>query len=106
MWENVIKGAATFTGASLLHTNTPALVILFLYLLFSGISIFSNIISAGVLSVNSELLTFALLIYFLVIHFTLEVRQLYWQLAGHAIAFLFPFKCISHKHPPPQQQLG
>lgn len=106
MWKKVIKGTSTFTRAFLPHTSTPAFVILFLHLLFSSFSSFSNIISAGVLSVNSELFTFALLIYFLFIHFPLEVRLLYWQLAGHAIAVFFPFESISYQHPPPQQHLG
>lgn len=92
MWQKLVKGTSTFTRAFLPYTSTPAFVILFLHLLFSRSSSFSNIISSGVLSVNSELFTFALLIYFLSIHFPLEVRQLYWQLAGHAIAGFFSFQ--------------
>lgn len=106
MWKKVVKGTSTFTRAFLPYTSTPAFVILFLHLLFSRFSSFRNIISADVLSVNSEVFSFALLIYFLFTHFPLEVRQLYWQLAGHAIAVFFPFKSVSYQHLPPQQHLG
>lgn len=99
MWIKVIKSIFTFIRSFLPCTSTPAFLIVFLFFFcFPGFLVSANIISAGVLPLNCQFLTFALLIYFLFLHFQLEVRQLYWQLAGHTIAIflnLSSLLCIS-----------
>lgn len=50
---------------------------------------------------NFDLFAFAVLIYLLFMYFPLQVRQLYWQLDGHAIAvFSFQVYFISASSSP------
>lgn len=87
--KNVIMSTSTFTTTFSSHTSTPAFVILFLHLLFSRFLV-SAMPFLQVCSVDSELFSFALLIYFLFIHFLLEFIKHYWHLVGCAIASSSP----------------